>query len=99
MKSHTKDVSLKLGISVLPMMLLAPAVRAVEPTPWDAMKGSFPGAITVTTKTGKKLRRAGTAFFTASALLFDGTQISVPRQDVKEVVIRSRATSVVSPLR
>jgi hypothetical protein len=86
MKSHTKNTPLKLVVSLLAMLLLAPALRSAEPTPWDTMKGTFYGSITVTTKTGKKLKRTGTASFSATSMTFEG--ISVPRQDVTEVVIR-----------
>lgn len=88
MRSIRRDMSLKLGVSAVPILLLAPALRAAEPTPWDTMKGAFAGSITVTTKTGKKLKRTGAVSFSASAVTFEGTGVTVLRQDVKEVVIR-----------
>jgi hypothetical protein len=88
MQSHTNDLSLKLAVSIVPMLLLAPALRSAEPTPWDTMRGAYAGTVTVTTKTGKVMKGAGGVSFSPSELMFPGTGVSVPRQDVKEVVIR-----------
>ena len=77
----------KISALALKIILIAPALRAVELTPWDAMKARYSGAITVTTKAGKRLKSNGPISFTPTAVLF-GQVTSVSRQDVKEVVIR-----------
>jgi hypothetical protein len=79
-------MNIKISALVLSMILLAPTLRAVEPTPWDSMSGTFTGTITVTPSSGKQLKGTGSVLFTPSAVTFAG--VSFPRQDVKEVVIR-----------
>ena len=55
------------------------------------------GGITVTTKAGKNLKPKRVRF-TATAIVFEGTAISVPRQEVKEVVIRRHRSTCCEPL-
>jgi hypothetical protein len=81
--------ALTTATALLSAVLFAPALRAAEPTPWNFMTGlTRTGAVTVTTKTGKKIKRTGQVSFAASAVTFVETGFSVLRQDVKEVVIR-----------
>lgn len=79
-------MKIKIRALALPIILLASTLRAVDPTPWDRMSGTFSGTITVTPSSGKQLKGTGSVLFTPSAVTFAG--VSFPRQDVKEVVIR-----------
>ncbi len=76
----------KLILFLLPMLLITPALRAVEPTRWNAMNGKYDGSITITANSGKQVKGTGTVVFAPAAVTFAG--IAYPRADVKEVVIR-----------
>ena len=84
MKTNNKAVFL------LSMLLIVPTLRAVEPTHWDAMKGSYSGSITITSNSGKLVKGTGSVLFTPAAVTLGG--VSYMRGDVKEVVIRRPRT-------
>jgi hypothetical protein len=96
MKSKTNRMSLKPAVSMMSMLLLVPALRATEPTPWDAMKGTYSGDITITANTGKQFKGAGSISFTPDAVNFAG--VSHLRRDVKEIMIRRKRTFFCEPL-
>jgi hypothetical protein len=82
-----KHIQLKIRVLALPLVLLAPALRAKEPTPWDRIGETYiAGAITITAKSGKQVKGTGSVRFGPHAVEFGG--IAYPRQEVKEVVIR-----------
>lgn len=55
------------------------------------MTGTYKaGIIELTTKAGKRVNRTDAVSSTASDVTFFHTGLSVPRRDVKEIVIRSR---------
>ncbi|HUA21619.1 MAG TPA: hypothetical protein VMB25_22900 [Bryobacteraceae bacterium] len=87
-----------IGNVVLGLTLTSPALRAADATPWDTMKGRYGGIITVTTVNGRKWKHTGTALFSASEVTLLGTAISVPRAEVKEVVIREWRSECCDPL-
>jgi hypothetical protein len=76
----------KLIVFLLPMLLITPALRAVEPTHWDAMNGNYDGSVTITINSGKQIKGFGSVSFAPTAVTFAG--VSYSRGDVKEVVIR-----------
>jgi hypothetical protein len=96
MKSKTNRMSLKSAVSVLSMLMLTPVLRATELTPWDAMRGTYSGDITITANTGKQFKGTGGVFFTPDAVNFAG--VSHLRGDVREVVIRRPRTVCCEPL-
>jgi hypothetical protein len=96
MKSKTNRMSLKPAVSMMSMLLLVPALRATEPTPWDAMKGTYSGDITITANTGKQFKGAGSISFTPDAVNFAG--VSHLTRDVKEIMIRRKRTFFGEPL-
>ena len=82
-------ININASIAVaLSFTLLAP-LRASDPTPWDSMNKAF-GVVTVEMKTGKTLKKTDNVTFTRSAVLFLSTGFSIPRQEIKEVVIRQQ---------
>ncbi len=72
--------------AALPFALLAP-LHAVEPTPWDSLNKAY-GVVTVKMKRGENLKRTDFVTFTATDMSFAQAAISIPRQDVQEVLIR-----------
>ena len=86
MKANTPCSRIVRGLLALSLIPFTPLLRAADPTPWDDMQGNYSGAITVIPKNGKSLKATGTILFTSSALTLAGN--TIPRQDVKEVVIR-----------
>jgi hypothetical protein len=71
---------------VLPAMLLAPAARAVDLTPWGSMPRSVNGSIKITTKSGKTFKGYGATFLSDQVSLGSGE--TVPREEVKEITVR-----------
>jgi hypothetical protein len=71
--------------------LLLPALSAAPPIPWDRMLHDvvIDGPTTVLTRAGKtyKSKRAS---LTLTEVTLLGSGISIPRQDVKEVIIRGK---------
>jgi hypothetical protein len=80
MKAQTK-----LFLFALPM-LFASTLGAIEPTQWDAMRGTYAGDITITTNSGKQVKGKGNVVFALDAVTL--ARVSYSRADVKEVVIR-----------
>jgi hypothetical protein len=89
-------MSLNPAVSIMSMLLLAPVLRAADPTPWDSMSGTYSGAVTISTNTGKQFKGTGDVLFTPDAVNFAG--VSHLRRDVKEVVIRRKRTFFCEPL-
>jgi hypothetical protein len=74
---------------MLSMVLLAPSLLALEPTPWDKMPaGWIGGDATVTTLAGKHVKLNSPIRFTPAALECNGCGHTVLRAEVKEIVIR-----------
>jgi hypothetical protein len=71
---------------IFPALLLVPAARAVDVTPWDAMPAGVEGSISVKLKSGKKLKSEA-AYFSAATITLDGSVI--PREEVREVTVRA----------
>ncbi len=96
MRTNSNRTWLYLVVSVLPMVLLAPMLRAAELTPWDAMRGTFVETVAITTNGGKHVNGTGDVFFNPTSVAFAGVTYS--RRDVKEVVIRRRREACCEPL-
>jgi len=90
-------INIKASVAAaLPFALLV-QLRASDPTPWDSMTEAS-GAVTIKLKTGKTVKRTGKVVFTASDVSFSWPSLSVPRQQVKELVIRSPRPDCCQPL-
>jgi hypothetical protein len=85
---HAARAISAIGLSTI--LLISP-LPAAEPRAWDSMTGvAFSGLATVSTTAGKKMESKVGVLFSASAVTLQGSNISVPRQQVKEVVVRER---------
>jgi hypothetical protein len=80
-----------IAYSLLLLGLSLPAAQAKEPTPWDLLANGSPilGSVTVITKDGKKHNDTSVAFNPSSLTLAEHRQ-TIPREEIKEVVIRER---------
>jgi len=79
----------KIAFALFLLGLSLPTAQAKKPTRWDYLTSSTPifGSVTVIAKNGKKYKDNSVAFSPSSLTLYSRGD-SIPREEVKEVVVR-----------
>ena len=76
---------------VVAAALLIPALKAAPSLSWDKAPALVDGdSATVITRAGKRYKTKGQLSFTPTEVTLVTGRVSIPRQDVKEIVVRQK---------